>query len=130
MTAELPETTPWTPPDAPAKLVRDIAAGTADALTGPYLHAEHDADLEALALRAHEVILHDLNARRRLKYTDEPVGSIVNSLGHRSEYAFNREFARVYALRTAPTVGVGACAARCMRRAPSADRGWGTRFSR
>jgi NAD(P)-dependent dehydrogenase (short-subunit alcohol dehydrogenase family) len=64
LTADLPETTPWTPPDAPAKLVRKIAAGTADALTGRYLHAEHDADLEALAQRADEVILHDLNALR------------------------------------------------------------------
>lgn len=64
MTADLPETTPWTPPDAPAKLVRKIAAGTADALTGRYLHAEHDADLEALAQRADEVISHDLNALR------------------------------------------------------------------
>jgi 3-oxoacyl-[acyl-carrier protein] reductase len=64
MTAELPEATPWTPPDAPAKLVRKIAAGTADALTGRYLHAEHDADLEALARRADEVISHDLNALR------------------------------------------------------------------
>jgi 3-oxoacyl-[acyl-carrier protein] reductase len=64
MTADLPETTPWTPPDAPAKLVRKIAAGTADALTGRYLHAEHDADLEALARRADEVVLHDLNALR------------------------------------------------------------------
>jgi NAD(P)-dependent dehydrogenase (short-subunit alcohol dehydrogenase family) len=64
MTADLPEATPWTPPDAPARLVRKIAAGTADALTGRYLHAEHDADLEALARRADEVILHDLNAVR------------------------------------------------------------------
>jgi hypothetical protein len=34
MTAELPESTPCTPPDAPAKLVRKIATGTADALAG------------------------------------------------------------------------------------------------
>jgi AraC-like DNA-binding protein len=33
-------------------------------------------------------------AAQRLKYTDEPVGSIARSLGYRSEYAFNRAFAR------------------------------------
>jgi AraC-like DNA-binding protein len=33
-------------------------------------------------------------AAERLKYTDEPVGSIARSLGYRSEYAFNRAFAR------------------------------------
>lgn len=64
MTAELPESMPWTPPDAPAKLVRKIAAGIGDALTGRYLHAEHDADLESLAGRADEVIAQDLNALR------------------------------------------------------------------
>jgi AraC-like DNA-binding protein len=33
-------------------------------------------------------------AAQRLKHTDEPVGSIARSLGYRSEYAFNRAFAR------------------------------------
>jgi NAD(P)-dependent dehydrogenase (short-subunit alcohol dehydrogenase family) len=65
MTADLPDaTTPWTPPDAPANLVRKIAVGVGDALTGRYLHAEHDADLEALARRADEIIAADLNALR------------------------------------------------------------------
>jgi len=64
MTASLPDTMPWTPPEAPARLIRGLAEGKADALSGRYLHAEHDADLDALAARADEVIEHDLNAIR------------------------------------------------------------------
>jgi NAD(P)-dependent dehydrogenase (short-subunit alcohol dehydrogenase family) len=64
MTATLPETTPWTPPDAPPRLIRGLAEGKADALSGRYLHAEHDADLDGLAARADEVVEQDLNAIR------------------------------------------------------------------
>jgi 3-oxoacyl-[acyl-carrier protein] reductase len=64
MTASLPDTIPWTPPEAPPRLIRGIAEGRADALSGRYLHAEHDADLDALAARADDVRQHDLNAIR------------------------------------------------------------------
>ena len=60
----LPDTTPWTPPEAPPRLIRALAEGRADALSGRYLHAEHDADLDALAARADEIRQHDLNAIR------------------------------------------------------------------
>jgi hypothetical protein len=64
MTASLPDTTSWTPPEAPPRLIRRLAQGEADALSGRYLHAEHDADLEALAARADDIRRHDLNAIR------------------------------------------------------------------
>jgi NAD(P)-dependent dehydrogenase (short-subunit alcohol dehydrogenase family) len=64
MTATLPDTTPWTPPEAPPRLIRGLAEGRADALSGRYLHAEHDADLDALAARADEIHRRDLNAIR------------------------------------------------------------------
>jgi 3-oxoacyl-[acyl-carrier protein] reductase len=64
MTATLPDTTPWTPPEAPPRLIRSLAEGTADVLSGRCLHAEHDADLDALAARADDIRQHDLNAIR------------------------------------------------------------------
>jgi len=64
MTASLSGELPWTPLEAPARLIRGIAEGRADALSGRYLHAEHDADLDALAARAGEIREHDLNAVR------------------------------------------------------------------
>jgi NAD(P)-dependent dehydrogenase (short-subunit alcohol dehydrogenase family) len=53
----------WTPPELAPRLVRVLASGRADKLAGRYLHAEHD-DIEALILRADEVIESDLNAIR------------------------------------------------------------------
>ncbi|HET7379489.1 MAG TPA: hypothetical protein VFJ24_05580 [Gaiellales bacterium] len=64
MTATLPDATPWTPPDAPPRLIRGLAEGKADTLSGRYIHAEHDADLDALAARADEILQNDLNAIR------------------------------------------------------------------
>jgi NAD(P)-dependent dehydrogenase (short-subunit alcohol dehydrogenase family) len=64
MTAGLPDDLPWTPPEAAPRLIRGLAEGRADALSGRYLHAEHDADLDALAARAAEVVALDLNAIR------------------------------------------------------------------
>jgi 3-oxoacyl-[acyl-carrier protein] reductase len=64
MTASLSGEIPWTPLEAPARLIRKIAEGRADSLSGRYVHAEHDADLDALAARADEVIHNDLNAIR------------------------------------------------------------------
>jgi 3-oxoacyl-[acyl-carrier protein] reductase len=64
MTATLPDTIPWTPPEAPPRLIRGLAEGKADALSGRYLHVEHDADLDALAACSDEIRQHDLNAIR------------------------------------------------------------------
>jgi NAD(P)-dependent dehydrogenase (short-subunit alcohol dehydrogenase family) len=64
MTASLPDTIRWTPPEAPPRLIRGIAEGHADELSGRYLHVEQDADLKALAARAAEIRERDLNAIR------------------------------------------------------------------
>jgi len=64
LTASLPDTTPWTPADAPPRLILGLAEGKADALSGRYLHAEHDADLELIAARADDIRKRDLNALR------------------------------------------------------------------
>jgi NAD(P)-dependent dehydrogenase (short-subunit alcohol dehydrogenase family) len=54
---------PWTPPELAPRLVRVLASGRADALSGRYLHAEHD-DIEDLIRRADEITENDLNAIR------------------------------------------------------------------
>jgi 3-oxoacyl-[acyl-carrier protein] reductase len=54
---------PWTPPEAAPTLVRKLATGRYDALSGRYLHAEHD-DLDELLGRVDEVLENDLNAIR------------------------------------------------------------------
>ena len=64
MTRSLSGAIPWTPLEAPARLIRGLAEGNADSLSGRYLHAEHDADLDALAARADEIREQDLNAVR------------------------------------------------------------------
>ena len=33
---------PWTPPELAPRLVRELASGRFDALSGRYIHAEHD----------------------------------------------------------------------------------------
>jgi 3-oxoacyl-[acyl-carrier protein] reductase len=58
-----PEDAPWTPPELAPRLVRVLASGRADALSGRYIHAEHD-DVEDLIRRAAEVVENDLNAIR------------------------------------------------------------------
>ncbi len=58
-----PEDAPWTPPELAAELVRKLATGSYDALTGRYLHAEHD-DIDELLQRIDEVRERDLNAIR------------------------------------------------------------------
>jgi 3-oxoacyl-[acyl-carrier protein] reductase len=60
---EVPDDAPWTPPELAPRLVRALASGRADALTGRYIHAEHD-DIDELASRADEVVTNDLNAIR------------------------------------------------------------------
>ncbi|HKF14549.1 MAG TPA: SDR family oxidoreductase [Gaiellaceae bacterium] len=54
---------PWTPPQLAPQLVRVLASGRADKLSGRYLHAEHD-DIEDLISRADEIVENDLNAIR------------------------------------------------------------------
>jgi 3-oxoacyl-[acyl-carrier protein] reductase len=58
-----PENAPWTPPELAPRLVRVLASGRADKLSGRYIHAEHD-DIEDLIRRADEVVENDLNAIR------------------------------------------------------------------
>ena len=54
---------PWTPPELAPRLVRALASGRLDALSGRYLHAEHD-DIDDVASRADEIVASDLNAIR------------------------------------------------------------------
>ena len=54
---------PWTAPELAPELVRKLASGRYDALTGRYLHAEHD-DVDDLLARIDEVRERDLNAIR------------------------------------------------------------------
>jgi hypothetical protein len=54
---------PWTPPECAPRLVRALASGRLDALSGRYLHAEHD-DPDELERRAAEIVERDLNAIR------------------------------------------------------------------
>ncbi len=63
MTDEWGDDAPWTPPELAPRLVRVLASGRLDALSGRYLHAEHD-DVDDLARRANEIVESDLNAIR------------------------------------------------------------------
>lgn len=63
MTASFPDDSPWTPPELAPRLVRVLASGRADKLSGRYIHAEHD-DIEDLIQRAGEILEGDLNAIR------------------------------------------------------------------
>jgi hypothetical protein len=58
-----PDDAPWTPPELAPRLVRVLASGRADRLSGRYIHAEHD-DIEDLIRRADEIVENDLNAIR------------------------------------------------------------------
>jgi NAD(P)-dependent dehydrogenase (short-subunit alcohol dehydrogenase family) len=63
MTEPLGDGAPWTPPELAPRLVRVLASGRADRLSGRYIHAEHD-DIEDLIRRADELRERDLNAIR------------------------------------------------------------------
>jgi NAD(P)-dependent dehydrogenase (short-subunit alcohol dehydrogenase family) len=63
LTEKLGDDAPWTPPTLAPQLVRALASGRADRLTGRYIHAEHD-DIEDLIARADEIVESDLNAIR------------------------------------------------------------------
>ncbi len=58
-----PEDAPWTPPKLAPRLVRELASGRFDALSGRYLHAEHDPP-DALEERIPRILADDLNAIR------------------------------------------------------------------
>jgi 3-oxoacyl-[acyl-carrier protein] reductase len=59
----LPDDAPWTPPELAPKLVLELASGRFDALSGRYLHAEHDPPDE-LEARIERILADDLNAIR------------------------------------------------------------------
>ena len=63
ITADLGDDAAWTPPTLAPRLVRTLASGRADRLSGRYLHAEHD-DIEALIARSDEIIADDSHAIR------------------------------------------------------------------
>jgi NAD(P)-dependent dehydrogenase (short-subunit alcohol dehydrogenase family) len=63
MTDRFGDDAPWTPPELAPRLVRALASGRADALSGRYIHAEHD-DIDDLIARADELQEQDLNAIR------------------------------------------------------------------
>jgi 3-oxoacyl-[acyl-carrier protein] reductase len=63
MTGRFPGSAPWTPPECAPRLVRALASGRFDRLSGRYLHAEHDRP-EELEARIEEILEHDLNAIR------------------------------------------------------------------
>ena len=63
LTEALGDDAPWTPPSLAPQLVRALASGRADRLTGRYIHAEHD-DIDDLIARAGEIVENDLNAIR------------------------------------------------------------------
>jgi NAD(P)-dependent dehydrogenase (short-subunit alcohol dehydrogenase family) len=63
MTSAFSDDAPWTPPELAPRLVRALASGRADALSGRYLHAEHD-DIDDLIARADQIQRDDLHAIR------------------------------------------------------------------
>jgi 3-oxoacyl-[acyl-carrier protein] reductase len=63
MTKRAPDDAPWTPPELAPRLVRALASGRADKLSGRYIHAEHD-DIDDLIGRADDIVDEDLNAIR------------------------------------------------------------------
>ena len=63
MTDRFPDDAPWTPPELAPKLVLELASGRFDALSGRYLHAEHDP-IDELEARIPRILAEDLNAIR------------------------------------------------------------------
>ena len=63
MTAPFGDDMPWTPPELAPQLVLELASGRFDALSGRYLHAEHDPPDE-LEQRIDRILAEDLNALR------------------------------------------------------------------
>ncbi len=63
MTGNFGDDAPWTPPELAPRLVRELSTGRFDALSGRYLHAEHDPPDE-LEARIERILADDLNAIR------------------------------------------------------------------
>jgi len=63
MTSRFADDAPWTPDECAPRLVRALASGRFDRLTGRYLHAEHDPP-EELEGRIDAILENDLNAIR------------------------------------------------------------------
>jgi 3-oxoacyl-[acyl-carrier protein] reductase len=63
MTDSFGENAPWTPPELAPRLVRELASGRFDGLSGRYIHAEHDPPDE-LERRIPRILEEDLNAIR------------------------------------------------------------------
>jgi NAD(P)-dependent dehydrogenase (short-subunit alcohol dehydrogenase family) len=59
----MPADAPWTPPELAPRLVVELASGRFDALSGRYLHAEHDP-VDELEGRIERILADDLNALR------------------------------------------------------------------
>ena len=59
----MPDDAPWTPPELAPKLVRELASGRFDQLSGRYIHAEHDPP-DVLEQRIDRILAEDLNAIR------------------------------------------------------------------
>ena len=62
------EDAPWTPPELAPRLVRELASGRFDALSGRYIHAEHDP-VDELERRIDRILAEDLNAIRLRRET-------------------------------------------------------------
>jgi NAD(P)-dependent dehydrogenase (short-subunit alcohol dehydrogenase family) len=63
MTSGFGDDLPWTPPECAPRLVAALASGRFDALSGRYVHAEHDPPDE-LEPRIERILAEDLNAIR------------------------------------------------------------------
>ncbi len=63
MTTRFGDDMPWTPPELAPQLVRELASGRFDRLSGRYIHAEHDPPDE-LEARIGRILAEDLNAIR------------------------------------------------------------------
>ena len=63
MTGDFGDDMPWTPPELAPQLVRELASGRFDALSGRYIHAEHDPP-DVLESRIDAILSNDLNAIR------------------------------------------------------------------
>jgi len=63
MTDRFDDDAPWTPPELAPRLVAALAGGRFDALSGRYIHAEHDP-VDELERRIETILADDLNAIR------------------------------------------------------------------
>ena len=68
MTSSFGDNAPWTPPELAPRLVAALASGRFDALSGRYIHAEHDP-VDELERRIERILADDLNAIRLRRET-------------------------------------------------------------